>query len=158
MARSGTKAQVRPTRVLLADDHRLIRLSLREDLEQAGFEICAEATTGAEAIEAAVREEPDLCLLDVSMPGGGLHAAAQINVRLPSTKVVMLTASSLEEHVLEAVRAGACGYLLKEDDPTRLPIVLQDVLAGVPAFPRRLTLPLVLAARTALGPPSFASD
>lgn len=158
MVLPGTQAHVRSTRVLLADDHRLVRLSLREDLEGAGFEICAEATTAAEAIEAAVREDPDLCLLDVSMPGGGLHAAAQITLSLPSTKVVMLTASSQEEHLLEAVRVGACGYLLKEDDPTRLPIALREVLAGVPAFPRRLTRPLVLAARTALGPPSWASE
>jgi DNA-binding NarL/FixJ family response regulator len=158
MARAGSQPQVHLAKILLADDHRLIRLSLREDLEQAGFEVCAEATTAAEAIEAAVREEPDLCLLDLSMPGGGLHAAAQINLHLPSTKVVMLTASSKEEHLLEAVRAGACGYLLKEDDPTRLPIVLREVLAGVPAFPRRLTRPLVLAARTALGPPSLAPE
>jgi len=158
MARPGIQAHVHPPRILLADDHRLIRLALRADLEEAGFEICAEATTAAEAIEAAVREDPDLCLMDVSMPGGGLHAAAEINLRLPSTKVVMLTASSKKEHVLEAVRAGASGYLLKEDDPTRLPIVLRDVLAGIPAFPRRLTLPLVLAARTALGPPSLASE
>jgi two-component system, NarL family, nitrate/nitrite response regulator NarL len=158
MARAATQAQVRSTRVLLADDHRLIRLALREELEEAGFEVCAEAATAAEAVEAAVREDPDLCLLDISMPGSGLHAAAQINLRLPSTKLVMLTASSKEEHLLEAVRAGACGYLLKEHDPTRLPIVLRDVLAGVPAFPRRLTRPLVVAARTALGPPSLPSE
>jgi DNA-binding NarL/FixJ family response regulator len=92
------------------------------------------------------------------MPGGGFHAAAGILLRVPSAKVVMLTAHSSEEHLLEAVRAGASGYLLKDDDPTRLPIILRDVLAGVPAFPRRLMPPLVLAARTALGPPTFAVE
>jgi two-component system nitrate/nitrite response regulator NarL len=139
--------------VLLADDHRLVRLSVREDLEQAGFRVCAEAGTAGEAIDAAIRENPDLCLLDVSMPGGGLFAAAEIRRHLPAARVVMLTASDNEEHFLEAVRAGACGYLLKDGDPLRFPTALRDVLAGVPAFPRRLTRPLVLAAREVLGPP-----
>lgn len=142
--------------ILLADDHPLVRLSVREDLEQAGFRVCAEACTAADAIEAAVREEPDLCLLDVSMPGGGLRAAAEIRLRLPATKVVMLTASASEEHFLESVRSGASGYLLKDHDPARLPVALRDVLAGVPAFPRRLTGALVVAARAALGRASVA--
>lgn len=142
--------------VLVADDHPLLRQSVREDLEQAGFRVCAEAETAGEAIEAAVRESPDLCLLDVSMPGGGLRAAALIHARFPGTKIVMLTASSSEDDVLAAVRAGASGYVLKDDDPTRLAFALRDVLGGVPAFPRRLSGPLVEAARSALGPPAAA--
>ncbi|HXG77023.1 MAG TPA: response regulator transcription factor [Gaiellaceae bacterium] len=142
--------------VLLADDHPLVRLSVREELEGAGFRVCAEAGTAGDAVEAAVRERPDLCLLDVSMPGSGLAAAAEIGRRLPATRVVMLTGSAREEDVLEAVRVGAVGYLLKEDDPARLPAALRDVLAGVPAFPRRLSLPVLAAARRALGPPAYA--
>jgi two-component system nitrate/nitrite response regulator NarL len=154
MARPGSQMHAHPPKVVLADDHPLVRLSVREDLERGGFQVCAEVATGAEAIEAAVREQPDLCVLDISMPGGGgLHAAAQINLRVPSTKVVMLTATSDEENVLEAVRAGACGYLLKDDAPDRLAAALRDVLDGIPSFPRRLMPPLVLAARNALGPP-----
>lgn len=157
MARPGYQAFAHPPKVLLADDHPLVRLTVREDLENAGFQVCAEAATGAEAIEAAVREQPDLCVLDISMPGGGgLHAAAQINLLVPSAKVVMLTAASSEETLLEAVRAGACGYLLKDDDPDRLGAALRDVLDGIPSFPRRLLPPLVLAARSALGPPLLA--
>lgn len=157
MARPGPQTHAHPPKVLLADDHPLVRLSVREDLENAGFQVCAEAATGAEAIEAAVREQPDLCVLDISMPGGGgLHAAAQINLRVPSTKVVMLTATSNEENLLEAVRAGACGYLLKDDDPDRLGAALRDVLDGIPSFPKRLLPPLILAARSALGPPRLA--
>jgi DNA-binding NarL/FixJ family response regulator len=142
--------------VLLADDHPLLRLSLREELEAEGFAVCAEAETADEAIEAAIRDRPDLCILDISMPGGGLSAAAEISRRIPEAKIVMLTASVSEEHVLEAVRSGAWGYLLKDDDPTRLPIALRDVLSGKPAFPRRLSAGLVAAARSALAalPPS----
>jgi DNA-binding NarL/FixJ family response regulator len=144
--------------ILLADDHPLLRSAVRDELERAGFRVCGEAASAAEAIVLASREAPDLCLLDISMPGGGFHAATGILLRLPSAKVVMLTAHSSEEHLLEAVRAGASGYVLKDDDPTRLPIILRDVLAGVPAFPRRLMQPVVLAARTALGPPAVAVE
>jgi DNA-binding NarL/FixJ family response regulator len=137
--------------VLLADDHALLRLSLREELEAAGFVVCAEAESAEEALELALRKRPDLCVLDVSMPGGGLSAAAEISRRVSDSRVVMLTASLKEEHLLEAVRSGASGYLLKDDDPTRLPSALHDVLNGIPAFPRRLSVALVAAARSALG-------
>ena len=136
--------------ILLADDHPLLRLSVREELEAAGFAVCAEAETAAEAVEAAIRERPNLSILDISMPGGGLNAAAEISRRVPDTRIVMLTASVNEAHLLEAVRSGASGYLLKDDDPTRLPIALRDVLNGIPAFPRRLSVGLVAAARSAL--------
>jgi len=142
--------------VLLADDHKLVRLSVREELEAAGFAVCAEAETAAEALELALRNRPDLCILDVSMPGGGLSAAAEISRHVPDSRIVMLTASVREEHLLEAVRSGASGYLLKDDDPTRLPIALRDVLNGIPAFPRRLSVGLVAAARSGLRATSSA--
>ena len=82
-----------PLRVLIADDHPLIRMSFRQDLEAAGITVCAEAGTGAEAIRAALAERPDLSLLDVRMPeGGGLAAAESIRRSLPATKVVLITA------------------------------------------------------------------
>ena len=136
--------------VLLADDHPLVRLSVREELEEAGFVVCAEASTADEAIAAAVREQPDLCVLDLAMPGEGLNAAIEIRRQVPASRVVMLTASSKESDVLTAVRAGAHGYCVKDDDPARLPIALRDVLAGIPAFPRRLSAGLLDAARTGL--------
>ena len=77
----------RPLRILIADDHPLIRLAIRRDLELGGLEVCAEAATGAEAAEAALRERPDLCLLDIQMPeGGGLDAAAAIPGRSPQPR------------------------------------------------------------------------
>jgi DNA-binding NarL/FixJ family response regulator len=137
-------------RVLVADDHVLIRDAVRDELREAGFHVCAEAGTAAEAIDHAVREAPDLCILDISMPGSGLHAAAEIGRRLPATKIVILTASDSQDDFLDAIRAGAWGYLLKDGDPGRFAFALRDVLAGVPAFPRRLTAPLVVAAQSAL--------
>ena len=125
-------------RVVIADDHAPTRSDVREVLEQAGMEVVAEASDGAGAIEAALRERPDVCLLDVSMPHDGLVAAEEIARALPETRVVMLTVSESEEHVLAAISAGASGYLLKQTDPTRLPLVLRAVAAGEPVFPPHL--------------------
>jgi DNA-binding NarL/FixJ family response regulator len=144
-------------RVLLADDHAPIRLSVAEDLASAGFDVCAQVGTAREAVEAALEQRPELCVLDVSMPGGGLAAASEIRALLPETCVVMLTVSEQEEDFLEAIRSGVSGYLLKDMDPLRMPHALCDVLAGVPAFPRRLVPSLVSAAREALGPAAVAA-
>jgi DNA-binding NarL/FixJ family response regulator len=132
-------------RILIADDHPPTRLLLREQLEDAGFEVCGEAASGIEALEIAVRERPDLCLLDVVMPrGDGIVAAAEIKRALPETKVVMVTAAPDEEGVVAAARAGADGYLPKEVDPLRWPEIIRAVAAGESSYPRRL-LPHVLA-------------
>jgi DNA-binding NarL/FixJ family response regulator len=130
-------------RVLLADDHPAIARALKDTLEEAGFEICAEASTGPDAVAAALRERPDLCLLDVDMPGGGIAAAKQIAASVPQTAVVMLTVSSEPEDLVEALRAGAVGYLLKDADPARLPLTLRAVLEGEAALPRTLVHHLV---------------
>ena len=83
------------TRVLIADDHAPTRGDLREVLEEDGrFEVCAEAADAPGAVDAAVRERPDLCILDIRMPGRGVAAAWEITARLPETKVVMLTVSA----------------------------------------------------------------
>jgi DNA-binding NarL/FixJ family response regulator len=132
-------------RILIADDHAPMRTLLRDELEEAGFEVCAEAANGAEALEAALRERPDLCLLDVVMPAGnGLVAAREIRKALPATKIVMVTAVPGEDSVIAAARAGADGYLAKDIDLARLPDVIRAIAAGEAAYPRRL-LPHVLA-------------
>ena len=123
-------------RVLIADDHPPTRADLREALEEDGrFTVCAEAADAAGAIEAAIREHPDLCVVDVRMPGGGVSAVWEIAARLPETKVVMLTVSADDSDLFAALRAGAAGYLLKETDATRLPQALLDVLDGGAALP-----------------------
>jgi DNA-binding NarL/FixJ family response regulator len=131
-------------RVLLADDHLGVRTGTRMALEEGGgFVVCAEAADGPSAVEAARRERPDVCLLDVMMPGGGIEAAAQISAELPDTAIVMLTVSEDEDHLFDAIRAGAAGYLLKDMDPNRLPDALAGVLAGEAAFPRRLMIRVI---------------
>ncbi|MGH3132678.1 MAG: response regulator [Gaiellaceae bacterium] len=129
----------RDLRVVIADDHAPTRADVRAMLEQAGMEVVGEASDGAAAVEHALREKPDVCLLDVSMPHDGLVAAETIARQRPETKIVMLTVSASEEHVLAAARAGASGYLLKGGDPLRLALVVRAVAAGEYSFPRRLT-------------------
>ena len=125
-------------RVLIADDHPRIRQALRADLERGGVEVCAEAGTGPEAISAALRERPDLCLLDVHMPGGGIVAAKEIRRALPAAKVILITAAPDEEGVFAAARVGAAGYLAKDVNPHRLPLIVRAVVNGETAYPRSL--------------------
>jgi len=130
-------------RVLIADDHAPTRLGVRSALEEADFDVCAEAATAPAAIEAALEERPDLALLDVHMPGNGIFAARHILAALPSTAVVMLTVSHDDTDLFEALLAGAKGYLLKDIDPQRLPHALRDVLDGEAALPRGLVAKLI---------------
>jgi DNA-binding NarL/FixJ family response regulator len=130
-------------RVLIADDHAPTRTGVRMALERDGIEICAEAANAADAVEAALRERPDLCLLDVHMPGGGPSAASKIISRLPSTIVVMLTVSRENEDVLESLRRGAVGYLLKDMDPASLPVAVRAALGGEGVIPRALAATLI---------------
>jgi len=100
-------------RLLIAEDETIIRLDLRELLERAGFEICAEARDGLEAVELARTERPDLAILDVKMPKlDGIEAAKRILEERP-IPIVMLTAYSQQELIARAVEAGVYGYLVK---------------------------------------------
>jgi DNA-binding NarL/FixJ family response regulator len=96
----------------------------------------------------AERERPDLCLLDVHMPGSGIRAASEIVERVPETAVVMLTVSRNDDDLFDALRAGAAGYLLKDTDPERLPHALRGVLAGEAAVPRALVTKVIDEFRT----------
>jgi DNA-binding NarL/FixJ family response regulator len=130
-------------RVLIADDHAPTRMGVRIALEQAGMEVCAEAATAPGAVEAALREHPDVCLLDVHMPGGGTSAAATIGLRLPETVVIMLTVSRDDGDLIESLRRGAFGYLLKDMDPSKLPIAIRAALEGEATLPRTLAARLI---------------
>jgi DNA-binding NarL/FixJ family response regulator len=130
-------------RVLLADDHVPMRKGTRLALERAGFDVVAECGTADAAIAAAKRTRPDVCVLDVRMPGDGVRAAAEIAARLPATKVVMLTVSRDDADLFSALRAGAVGYLLKDIDPERLPGALRGVLRGEAALPLDLVARLL---------------
>jgi DNA-binding NarL/FixJ family response regulator len=130
-------------RVLIADDHAMAREGIRLVLERGGFEICAEVGDGPSAVEAAERERPDVCLLDVRMPGSGIRAAEEIARRVPESAIVMLTVSRRDSDLFDALRAGASGYLLKDTHPNRLPLALQGVLDGEAALPRDLVALLI---------------
>lgn len=100
-------------RILIAEDETIIRLDLRELLEQAGFEVCAEARDGVEAVELARSEQPDLAIMDVKMPRlDGIEAARRI-LDERAIPIVMLTAYGQQELVGRAVEAGVFGYLVK---------------------------------------------
>jgi DNA-binding NarL/FixJ family response regulator len=130
-------------RVLIADDHAPTRAGVRMALERDGIEVCAEVTNASEAVEAALRERPDLCLLDVHMPGGGPSAASKIITSLPSTLVLMLTVSRDNADVLESLRRGAIGYLLKDMNPASLPVAVRAALGGEGVLPRTLAAGLI---------------
>jgi DNA-binding NarL/FixJ family response regulator len=134
----------RPIRVLIADDHAATRAGVRETVaDDPGFQVCAEASNAQEAIDLAMSEQPDLCLLDVHMPGEGIRAASVITAALPDCAVVMLTVSRNDSDLFHSLRAGAAGYLLKDTDPRRLPDALRGVMAGEAAVPRSLVARLI---------------
>jgi DNA-binding NarL/FixJ family response regulator len=137
------KASQRAHSVLIADDHPPTRAGVRDALEQSGFVVCAEVGTAPAAVEAARSLRPDICLLDLHMPGGGVNAAHQITSELADTVVVMLTVAQEDEHLFAALRAGAAGYLLKDIAPERLGDALRAVLRGEAAIPRTLVARLV---------------
>ncbi len=113
-------------RILIAEDESIIRLDLRELLERAGFDVCAEARDGVEAVELARSEQPDLAILDVKMPRlDGIEAARKILDEHPIA-IVMLTAYGQDELVSRAVEAGVFGYLVK-------PFREQDLLPAIRA-------------------------
>jgi DNA-binding NarL/FixJ family response regulator len=125
-------------RVLVADARPSVRLGLTAALERDGFEVVAHGGTSEEASNAAAVTRPDACLIDAQLRGGGLEAARRIKYRGPATEIVIVTEALSDVELLEALRAGASGYLLKQSDPGHFSIALRDVLAGNAAFPRVL--------------------
>ncbi|MGN6796911.1 MAG: response regulator [Gaiellaceae bacterium] len=129
-----------PLRLLLAEGDAASRKSLLKTISgDDRFVICAEAGDAASAVDVALRERPDLCIVDVKMPGGGIAAAWEIGQRLPGTTIVMLADSMEDGDFLDALRAGAMGYLLKDMNPARLTHALWDAHSGIAALPRVLT-------------------
>ncbi len=126
-------------RVLICDDHFVVRDGLRSRLErQSGFEVVGEAEDGAEAVELARRLEPDVVLMDLSMPEmDGVEATGRIKARLPNAKVLVLTTYDDDKRILAAFAKGAAGYLLKDRSQEELHGAVREVLeGGVPVDPR----------------------
>ncbi len=126
-------------RVLVADDHQLVRAGVRTLLDaEADITVVAEARDGAEAIESAVGTEPDVVLMDLSMPGvDGVEGTRGVLARCPGTRVLVLTSFSDRERVREVLAAGAIGYVLKDSEPAELLAAVRSAAAGhVPIDPR----------------------
>src|SRR5581483_6894583 len=146
-ARARTERSVSgaPIRVLVADDHLVVREGLRRVLEgEPGFEIVAEAATGPDAVALAERHRPDVVVLDISMPGeSGIQVAARLRRSVPETRVLVLSVHDDAQYVLESVRAGAHGYLLKDAAATELRRAVRAVQEGEaffsPPIARRLS-------------------
>lgn len=119
-------------RVVLADDHKLVRAGLRSLLQQMpGITVLGEAQDGREALELVVKHRPDVVLMDISMAGlNGLEATLQIKKDYPGIHVIMLSMHATEEYVLQALRAGASAYLLKDAAPMELEMALAAVGRG----------------------------
>jgi DNA-binding NarL/FixJ family response regulator len=139
----SVEASTRELRVLVADDHAPTRDDVRRALTEGGMIVCAEAAHAAHAVQQALETKPDICLLDLRMPGGGVAAAWEIAARMPTTKIVMLTVSDEDADLFSALRAGAVGYLVKDLDFRLLPRTLIDVAEGKAAIPRSLVTRMV---------------
>ncbi len=154
-ARDGEAVIPTPARVLLADDHALVREGLRAVLgAEGGIEVVGEARDGREAVEACRELSPDVVLMDVRMPGmDGLEATRQIKAEMPGVPVVMLTMHENPDYLLEAVRAGAAGYVLKDASGERIAGAVRTMLAGDSPLEEGLAMRLLqrLAAGEAVG-------
>lgn len=136
-------------KVLIADDHARTRGAVVEALNSSDdFIVCAEASTADSAVDLALQVLPDLCLLDINMPGNGISAAARICALLPNARVVMLTVSRQDTDLFDALRAGASGYLLKDLSEEQLVENLKRVLAGEACLPGTLVVKLIDEFRT----------
>ena len=137
-----------PVRIVVADDHTLVRAGITGVLAATpGVEVAGEAATGAEAIQLVAAIDPDLVLLDISMPGmSGLEACATLRAEYPELKILMLSVHDDPEYVVESVKAGASGYLRKDATPNELRDAIQAVIRGdaffSPAVARQLSVAL----------------
>ena len=134
------------TRVLLADDHTIVRQGLRVLLQREGFEVVGEAANGAEAVRLATETMPDVVVLDYCMPlMNGLAAAREIMVSCPRAKLILLTMHADDRYVLEAVRLGVKGYVVKSQAPTDLVRAIHEVLNGMMYLSPRVSRTVVQA-------------
>jgi DNA-binding NarL/FixJ family response regulator len=138
------KAEVTALRILIADDHPVVREGLRNLLSRAGMVVVGEAASGEEAVESAVTTDPDVVLMDLSLPGlDGIAAARALHAR--RSAVLVLTAFAERERVLAAIDAGVSGYLLKDDDPAELIAGIRAAAAGGAPFSPKVAAVLVEA-------------
>ena len=129
---SELKSSTKSIRVLLADDHTLVRAGIRALLEKLpGVAVAGEASDGREVIDLIKAHQPDVVLMDISMPGlNGLQALARITRDFPGVRVIILSMHHNDEYVMQALKSGASGYLLKRAATAELPVALKNVVGG----------------------------
>lgn len=138
-------------RVLLADDHALLREGLRRALEDAGLAVVGEAADGEEAVRLAEEHRPDVVLMDVSMPRlGGVEATRMIRARVPEVDVVILTMHSDEAVMTDALRAGAAGYLVKDCTSDEIVAIIEAVASGDASLSPGLAFSILAEAQAAV--------
>jgi DNA-binding NarL/FixJ family response regulator len=128
--------EIQPIRVVLADDHAVVRKGIREFLEQSGdIIVVAEATDGAEAVDLVAEHQPDVAVLDIQMPGvTGIDATRRIKAEHPGVRVLVLTAYDDDPYIFALLQAGASGYILKTADSTELVHAVRAVHRGESAL------------------------
>jgi len=125
--------------VMIVDDHPLVRAAVARAIEGNGMAVVAEASTAEEALILAPQVAPDILLLDIALPGAsGIQLVRELAPRLPNTRIVMLTVSSADRDVADAIRYGASGYLTKDVTPEALARALRSTQTGELVMPRRL--------------------
>lgn len=133
-----------PCRVVVADDHPFYRKGLVSSLRECGVDVVREVANGDAAIRAVAETAPDVVLMDLSMPGvNGVEATRRLSELFPMSRVVMLSVSAEESDVVNAMHAGATGYLLKESPPEEVIAAIRDAAAGRPVVSRRLAAMLL---------------
>jgi len=147
-------------RVLVADDHTVVREGIRYVLErEPGFEVVAEAVRGSDVVALAEQHRPDVAVLDISMPGeSGLQVTARLRQVLPETRILILSMYDNAEYVLESVRAGAHGYILKDTAATELRRAVRAVQEGEAFFSPPVASRLSAAVRGELAREQRSSD
>jgi len=146
---TGEQASMRRAiRLLLADDHRMLREGLRRSMDELGFTIVGEARNGVEAVDLAAAVQPDVVLMDVTMPElDGVEATRQLKARLPGTYVIMLTMHADQDVLAEAIRAGANGYLVKDCSVDEIAQAIDAVVIGETALSPRLAASMLAEVR-----------
>jgi DNA-binding NarL/FixJ family response regulator len=150
--------RARHLRVMLVEDHALVRAAVRHAITAPDVELVADVATAEEALELALQVRPDVLLVDIDLPGmDGVGLVRELAPRLPETRIVMLTASKADHHLVDAMRNGARGYLTKDLAPEALLRAVRSAYDGELAMPRLMAARLVgqlveISGRTASSP------